>query len=73
VRRKKDSGLASILVAPIVCILPAGVLNEPVADIEAFVGEIIGLPDSETVGITTEVLLRVLGVAHWWGHQALNP
>jgi hypothetical protein len=64
VRRKENSGLASILVAPIVCILPAGVLNEPVADIEAFVGEVVGLPDSETVRIATEVLLRILGVAH---------
>ena len=63
-RRKEHSRFTSILVAPIVRILSAGVLNEPVADVEALVGEVVGLPDSEAIGITTEIFLRVLGVAH---------
>ena len=64
VRREEDDRLASILVAPIVCILSTGILDKPVADAEALVGEVVGLPDSEAVGVAAEVFLRILRVAH---------
>lgn len=63
-RRKQDSWLDRVLVAPVVGVLAVGVLDEPVTNVEALVREIAGLPNGEAVRVSTKDALWVLGISH---------
>ena len=69
-RRKQNGWLNRVLVAPVVCVLAVRVLDEPVTNIEALVGEIAGLPDGEAVRVATEDALWVLGISHYKYRQS---
>lgn len=63
-RREHHGGFDSILVAPIVRVLAARVLNKPIADGEALISEVAGFPNSVAVWVTAEELLGVRRIAH---------
>lgn len=62
-RWEESDRLGCVGVAPIIVILSAVVLYEPVTDGEPLVREIVGLPDGEAVWVSTEELLRTGWIA----------